>query len=240
MGAALLHPARKANFQAVTEWAARVPDCLIGDAQNSPEPDYLDEKLTDAVRLPATSSRSMPERLGAAFLGFYTVRGEDFDDPKTRSIYMSSVERLTRDGSVVATTTRMDAPQAEGLANDIFDLFLATRRSAQMIKSSRANKYHGPSSSRWRLASYSRWCSSTHRHSAAASEASGVGPRPRASRHPSKILVSYARFHRSRSIHVRRERQVFICVLIASTLVPRRDEKIAQSTRRIVAGLGDT
>jgi len=99
-------------------------------ARVTPEPDYLDEKLTGAVRSLATSSRSMPGRLEAAFLGFHTVRGEDFDDPKTRSIYLSIVERLMRDGSVVATTTRMDAAQAEELANDIFDLFLATRRSA--------------------------------------------------------------------------------------------------------------
>src|SRR5271169_3083741 len=57
--------------------------------------------------------------------------------------------------------------------------------------------------------------SSTHRFSAASLDASGVGPRPTASRLPSNTLVSYARVHNdSLSSHVRRMREVLISVPI--------------------------
>jgi hypothetical protein len=57
--------------------------------------------------------------------------------------------------------------------------------------------------------------SATHRLSAASLEVSGVGPRPIASRLPSKTLVSYAPLHNdSVSSHVRQMREVLISVPI--------------------------
>jgi len=60
--------------------------------------------------------------------------------------------------------------------------------------------------------------SATQRLRAASCEASGIGPRPTASRLPSKTLVSYARLHNdSVSSHVRRMREVLISVPIAES-----------------------
>jgi hypothetical protein len=89
---------------------------------------YVDEKFTDAVRQLAISSGPMKERLEAAFLAIHTVRANDFDDPQMRAAYQSILERLTINGTVVATTAQMDANEGEDVANGIFELFLAIRR----------------------------------------------------------------------------------------------------------------
>lgn len=90
---------------------------------------YAREKFGTALSEMATSTKSLQDRLHAAYMAFRTVNASDLRDAKARSKLKEILKRLTAakhdpDGRIVRIALdRMNDQEAQEIATLIFELY---------------------------------------------------------------------------------------------------------------------